>query len=220
METIKMKSSWDDITLADLMRIREIGDLQMITEDEKNLKVAAFLAGIEYEKILMIPLNEVRQYMDNTEFLLHEIKPIKAKRHYTVNGRRYNLFKDAAEMTVAQYIDFQSIYQEGFDKRPAEMLSIFLIPDGHIYNDGYDKEEVVNDMYDMSVREALGVADFFTKRYVRLIRSILVLLKIRMKWMVLVARKKDKEMMKALELEMRLVLEKLECIYGSLQSKR
>lgn len=215
-----MKLSWKDLTIGDLMKIREIDALQLATNDEKNLRVAAIIAEIPYEEMLQIPLNDVRVYMDKTEFLLTKPVPEKARRHYEINGRKYRLFKDASEMTVAQYLDFQAIYESGFENMPAEMLSIFLIPEGHEYNDGYDKEEVLNDMYSMSVVEGLGVADFFTKRFVKSIRLALMYFKIRMKWLRLTAKKKDKEMYKALEKQMSLVMEELECIYGSLASRR
>lgn len=213
-----MKQSWDEITIKDLMKIRDIDSLQMATPEEKNLKVASLIAEIPYEMMIQIPLADVREYMDGTEFLLHPPKSVKARRSYTINGRKYNLFKNVEEMTVAQYLDFQQLLPEGFGNRPAEMLSVFLVPEGHNYNDGYDKETVVDDMYDMSVPEGLGIADFFSKRCQRLIRLMLTYCRIKMKWMALTARK-DKELMKALELETRLVVDRLECIYGSLQSR-
>lgn len=215
MDTKQFITSWDELKMRDLMKIREISTLQLIGDEEKNLKVAALLAGISYEQIIQLPLNAVREIMDNTEFLLHAPKPKKAKRKYTVNGRTYCLFKEAADMIVAQYLDFQQLSIEGFEKKPGEMIAIFLIPEGHQYNDGYDKEQQLEDMYDLSVTEGLGIADFFSRRCRRLIRLILMSLKIKMKWMALTARKKDKEMMRALELEMRLVTDKLASIYGS-----
>lgn len=211
-----MKENWKDLTIRDLVKIREIDSLQLATTDEKNLKVAALLAGIPYEKMLQIPLNEVRDYMDKTEFLLHEPKIERARNRYEINGRRYTLIRDASEMTVAQYLDFQQLFNEGFDKKPAELLSIFLVPEKHSYNDGYDKEQVIDDMYDFPVVEGLGVCDFFIKRSRRSIRLMLMSLRIRMKWMTLTARKTDKEMMKTLELEMKLMLDQLDSIYGCL----
>lgn len=215
-----MKQSWNEITIKDLMKIRDIDSLQMATPEEKNLKVASLIAEIPYEMMIQIPLADVREYMDGTEFLLHAPESVKARRSYTINGRKYNLFKNVEEMTVAQYLDFQQLLPEGFGNRPAEMLSVFLIPEGHNYNDGYDKETVVDDMYCMSVPEGLGIADFFSKRCQRLIRLMLTSLKIKMWWMTLTARKKEKELMKALELETKLVVDRLECIYGSLLYKR
>ena len=152
--------------------------------------------------------------MDNTEFLFTKPEPKKARNKYVINGRTYKLFKGNEEMTVAQYIDWQAIQADGFDKRPGEMLAIVLVPDKHQYNDGYDKDQQIEDMLDMSVTDALGVCDFFTKRLSKSINLILTALKIRMKWMRITARKEDREMMKALEIQMRLYLDQLNRIYG------
>ena len=209
-----MKLSWNEMTVADYIRLREISKLQMATEDEKNLMVAALIAEKPYQEILQLPLDKARELMDKTEFLLHQPVPGKTKRKYELNGRTYSLFKDPSEMSVAQYIDFAAIEKEGFDKMPGEMLAIFLVPDGHQYNDGYDKEQQIEDMMDMSITEALGVCSFFTKRLSKSINLIMTALRIRIKWMRITAKKEDREMMKALEIQMRLYLNEIEHIYG------
>lgn len=215
-----MKTSWNDLTLKDLIIIRDISGMQMETEDQKNIRVAALLAEMPYEELLNKPLNELREIMDNAGFLYTQPKPKKTKKVYKVNGRTYKLFKDPAEMCVAQYIDFQAIERDGFEKRPGELLSIILIPLGHEYNDGYDKELVVEDMYDLPVEEALGICDFFTKRYTKLISLMRMYLPIHLKWLRMKAKKKDKEMYKALEIQMKLILDEADYIYGLTASKR
>lgn len=215
-----MITNWKELTIRHLIQIQEIGELQLASDDEKNLMVAALLADIPYEQMLQMPLDDVRTYMDNAAFLLEEPKHEKTRKHYYVNGHKYKLFKNATEMTVAQYLDFQSVWKDGFDKRPAEMLSIFLVPDGHEYNDGYDKDEVMEDMYDLPVVEGLGICDFFTKRFVRLMRWGLMYCRLRMKWLRLTAKKENKELYKALEIQMNLVIRELECTYGSLASRQ
>lgn len=202
------------MTVADYIRLREISKLQMATEDEKNLMVAALIAETPYQEILQLPLDKARELMDKTEFLLQQPVPGKTKRKYELNGRTYRLFKDPGEMSVAQYIDFAAIEKEGFDKMPAEMLAIFLVPEGHQYNDGYDKEQQIEDMLDMPITEALGVCSFFTKRLSKSINLILTALRLRIKWMRITAKKEDREMMKALETQMRLYLNEIEHIYG------
>lgn len=215
-----MKQSWDDITIADLVKIREIGSLQLATEDEKNLQVAAIVNEIPYEELIQVPLSQIRTYMDATDFLLTEPKARKAKNHYTINGRKYKLLKNEMDLLTAQYIDFQSVQQDGFDKRPAELLSVMIVPEGHNYNDGYDKDQVIEDMYDMSVTEALGIVDFFTRRFRRSIAWAKTLCKVKMRWARLTARKENREMYKALELQMNLILDEAISVYGSLVWKR
>ena len=69
------------------------------------------------------------------------------------------------DMTTAQFIDFNSLIND-LDERLPEILSIFLVPKGHKYNDGYDKNTVVKDIAErLMVTEALGMASFFINGY-------------------------------------------------------
>ena len=214
-----MKTKWEDLTVADVLKIREIGELQLLSDDEKNMQVASLLAGIPYGDMLMKPLDEVREIMDNTEFLLHPPVPGKAKSKYVLNGTTYTLFKDPSEMTVAQFIDYQQIYREGFDKMPAEMLSIFLVPKGHVYNDGYDKEQQLEDMLAMPITDALGVCDFFARRCLKSIERMRMFSMATIKVQRLLAPKSKKEMLKAMEIQLGLIMDELKELYGSLASK-
>lgn len=207
-------TSWKEMTVRDYLKMKEIAALQLATEEEKNLRVAALLARIDYKDFELLPLNDVRKYMDNTSFLFEKPVEDKPRRKYEINGRTYKLFKDPSEMSVAQYIDFAAIEKEGFDKMPGEMLSIFLIPQGHQYNDGYDKDQQLEDMLDLGITEALGICSFFTKRLSKSINLILTALRIRMKWMRMTARKEEREMMKTLEAEMNKYLNEIERMYG------
>ena len=215
-----MKTKWDDLTVADQLRMKEIGELQVATDDEKNMMVAALLAEIPYNQVLMMPLSDVRSIMDNTEFLLHKPTAVKARRKYEINGTVYKLFKDPSEMTVAQYFDFQAVHKQGYENMPGEMLSIFLIPEGHQYNDGYDKEKQLEDMLSMSVTEALGVVDFFTRRCLKLIGRMKTFCKTLLKVERLRAPKEQKEALKALELETSLIMDALTEEYSSLVLKQ
>lgn len=211
-----MKKDWNDLTVRDLLSIKDIDGMQMATDAEKNLRVAAIVADKSYEELLDMSLNDVSEYVDACDFLQKEPKPRKARKHYVINGRKYKLLKNEMEMLTSQYVDFQAIYQDGFDKRPAELLSIMMVPDGHEYNDGYDKELVINDMYDFPVEEALGVCDFFMGRFVRSIAWTRMYFRWMMWWKRITTPRKDREMMRAVELELNLVMEELNSMFGSI----
>lgn len=205
---------WNDLTLTDIMQIKGINTLQVATDDEKNLMVAALVGGIDYQELIKMPLDKAKEYMENTAFLLQEPKPKKARRSYIINGRKYRLLKNETEMLTAQYIDLQAVYKDGFEKRPGELLSIMMVPEGHEYNDGYDKDRVIADMYDMHVEEALGIVDFFTMRFVRLIAWTRMYYKWMMRWKRLTARKEEKELLKATEIQLNLVMDELNSMFG------
>ena len=217
---MEVKTKWEDVTVRDFIRIREIDELQMASPEEKDMRVAALLAGISYEELEQLPLRDVREIMDSLSFLFEQPGRAKARRKYEVNGRVYELFKDPSEMTVAQYIDYEAIGREGFSKMPAELLSVFLIPRGHQYNDGYDKEQQIEDMLDLGVEEALGVCDFFTRRLLSSIDKARTLLPLMIKVQRMIAPKKDKEILKALEIQTRLMLDELKDMSGLIVSGR
>ena len=210
-----MIKSWEEMKVKHLLKIRDISKLQMKSEEEKNLMVGAVLAEIPYEEFIQLPLSKTEEYMSNTEFLFEKPKVKKVKKQYEINGKKYDLLKKANEMTVAQFIDFQMIQGDGFENHIPEMLAIFLVPEGHNYNDGYNNAEVVDEMMEIGCVEALSIADFFTKKYLKLMQHFLRYLPVMTKVMKIMAKKKDKEMMKAIELEMNLVVEELQALYGS-----
>jgi len=209
-----IKKNWDDLTIGDHLMIQDISNMQMASEDEKNMRVAALLSGLEYEQLLQMPFENLRAIMDNTEFLLHKPEAKKARRKYEIDGRTYMLFRDPSEMTVAQFIDFQQIYRDGFEKYPAEMLAIFLVPEGHHYNDGYDKEEQMEDMRKMSVTEALGVCGFFIRRCHRLVYRMMTYSMLMIKWRRLVAPKAMKPVLKEMERTLAMMAEESERQFG------
>lgn len=211
-----MIKSWEEMKVKHLLKIRDISKLQMKSEEEKNLMVGAVLAEMDYNDFIQLPLSKTQEYMDNTDFLMTKPKVKKVKKQYEINGKKYDLLKKANEMTVAQFIDFQMIQGDGFENHIPEMLAIFLVPEGHNYNDGYNNAEVVDEMMEIGCVEALSIADFFTKKYLKLMQHFLRYLPVMTKVMKIMAKKKDKEMMKAIELEMNLVVEELQGLYGSL----
>ena len=77
-----------------------------------------------------------------------------------VNGREYYFDGLLGKITTAQYIDFQN-YQKNNDEQKS--FSVFIIPKGHKYNDGYDIEQVFNDILDVPV-PVLFSASFFLSR--------------------------------------------------------
>lgn len=213
-----MIQSWDELTVGDYQKIVTISELNC-SDEEKNLRVAAILAEMEYEDFIHIPLSDVEKYMDNCEFLKE--KPIYKKPHkyFNINNKEFELLKKSTEMTVAQYIDFQTISADGFEKHIAEMLAIFLVPKGHIYNDGYNNDEVIEDVLYLNMREAYNIATFFTKKCIRLYRRSLMYSTAAITAKRIMARKKDKEKLRAIELEMKLMGEELNSTFGLVLSR-
>ena len=211
---------WKDLDLKTDWKIYEITSNAFTPEEDKQFKVAALLGGITYDELLEQPLTATTKMVADTAFLYERPKPEFIKREYNLNGRIYTTFKDLSEMTTAQYIDYTAVVTEKFEEHIIELMSIILIPKGHTYGDGYDREQQMEDLGSLKVTEALGIADFFITQYRRLLRRTLLYSKAKL-WIA--ARKLPKELeeeMKEYQKEARETIDELLTLSGSLSLKR
>ena len=85
--------------------------------------------------------------------------------------------QDLTKITAAQYIDFQTLSQEG-EEKTVELCSVFLIPKGHKYADGYDIADVQDAIRrHLSVQDVVTLAAFFLRKYAESIVSSLTFCK-------------------------------------------
>lgn len=157
--------SWDKMPVGFLKDIHRITSDENLSEDDKSLQAAAVLARLPYDTLLNLPLDEAQALVARTAFLYEKPEKKKIRKTYNLNGRIYVPLMSMEDMTTAQFIDFNSLIND-IDERLPEILSIFLIPKGHKYNDGYDKNTVIKDITErLMVTEALGMASFFINGY-------------------------------------------------------
>lgn len=209
-----MIQSWREMPIGILQEINVISQLH-ISDDEKTFKVTALLNGMDYDDFLSLPLDDARELVAKTDWVRTEPKKVKVRKEYQINGRDYYLNKNILGITTAAYIDFQAICQSRMEDNLPEMMAIVLIPKGHKYGDGYDQEEVVEEIRNhFNVEDALSVADFFITKCEKSMRRTLMKLEAMMTAQRIMARKEDKELMKALETEMKAADRELLSAYG------
>ena len=211
---------WKDLDLNTYRKVYEITSNAFTSEEDKRLQVAALLGGITYDQLLEQPLTATTEMIEKTLFLYEKPKPIKIKREYILNGRSYVPFKDFLEMSTSQYIDYQSIIVENFEEHLLDLMSIILVPKGHTYSDGYDREQQLEDLGTLSVAEALGIADFFITKYRRSLRRTLLYSKAAMYQAIMKAPKETKKELKAKQKEFNKKLDELLSMCGYLSLKQ
>lgn len=200
--------TWSELPVGKLQEIRSVSS-NIEDEDTKIMTIAGILADKTYREMLELSLNETARLIRNTGFLYTAPKNKKLRSVYHLNGTDYRIMKNINDITTAQFIDYQAIARES-GERMAEFLSIFFIPVGCKYNDGnYDRDKVADDISEyLTAEEALGIADFFTVRCVRLIKRTLFLLEVKMR--VLSWRKETRPMAK----QMMDLIQQIRCTYG------
>lgn len=213
-------NNWNEVSLKTHSELYKIAQNAFDTEEDKRFKTAAFLNGITYDQLLGQPLTATTEMMASTAFLYEKPKPVKIKKEYNLNGRVYTPFRNASEMSTAQYIDYQYTITQNFEEHLIDLMSIILIPKGHNYNDGYDLQQAKEDIQTLSVVEALGLADFFLQQYRRSLKRTLLYSKAEM-WLAM--RKMPKELRpqaKAKAKEFNNEIDKLLTMCGSLSLKQ
>ena len=153
---------WNDITYRQLLDIREAANI----EDE-NERVYAIMEAVFGEDVLDLPLKDFNEKCKELQFLQKEIPNDLHVKDIKVNGREYYFDGLLGKITTAQYIDFQN-YQKNNDEQKS--FSVFIIPKGHKYNDGYDMEQVFNDILDIPVPVLFSASFFFSRQFELFIR--------------------------------------------------
>ena len=156
---IKIKKSWDSITWREYEQLEQIMSSD-IPSDYKAVHLVALLTGLDVETIENLPIAEFQKFLPALEFLQTEPETHKHQFEYTVNGREYAFRGKLDEITTAQYIDYRAYMQEE-NKDVVKLMSVFMIPKGHDYNDGYDMEQVQSDIGDMCWLDVRAASFFF-----------------------------------------------------------
>lgn len=130
----------------------------------RNLAILLILADISTDELLDMKVPAFRAMMDRAAFLRRPLRPAPVLKHYKLGDMTLRPVADIEKMTTAQYIDFQT-FAKAPDGRIAELLSCFLLPDGHRYNDGYDIREVQGAIRALlPITAAHGLLAFFFRK--------------------------------------------------------
>lgn len=153
---------WSDVKYYQFEKLQEL--LKIDNEEERLIEIAQLLLG---EEVLDLPVAEFSKKVKELDFLKNEMPSGIPPKKITVNGRKYFLDCLLGNVTTAQYIDFTN---HSKTNDICKMLSVFLIPEGHKYNDGYDMLEVMNDIKDLPVTVVYDTAFFFGRHYSEFMR--------------------------------------------------
>lgn len=158
---------WKDVTYKEFKKIQEITENTELTENEQLMELVLALYGD-------IPLSELSIYTQYIYDLMREPLPDgdKIDKTVEVNGRKYEVVRDIEKIITSQFLDYTSYVKNKADM--PSILSCFFIPAGHTYNDGYDMEEVKNDIADMPIGTVQSYCFFFRKKCLKSERTFLL----------------------------------------------
>ena len=153
-------STWKDITIEKYDKIAALQSENMM-EIDLIAAVVAVLDNITVKEVEEMPYAILLLKARGLRFLQDKPYPSVVKKAYVLNGTKYIPTLNPAELTTAQYIDFQ-VRAADAPEDLAGLLSVFLIPEGFKYNEGYSSDEVRETIYKyMPIEDGMGLSAFF-----------------------------------------------------------
>ena len=161
-----MEQVWDNISVGEFAEIRTVLNDTERTAEDKQIAIAALLQGVSEDELLTMPLDEAREAFALANSLDTPPKRSRIRRLYQVGAWTLRA-TESKDMTVAQWVDFQTFGRD-MEKNLVEILSVALVPNGKIYNTGYDIEALKNDIRNkMMIPDAMAVCFFFQRKWLK-----------------------------------------------------
>lgn len=162
--------NWDSITIEKYYELQDILNDEVDDDITKNVKMVALITDKDESEIWNMDLTEAGEYISKLTFLNKFDIPDHPNMKFNLPGYQLKVMKDVTKINVAQYVDFQNFIKMPLREGMEKILSIFLIPEDHKYNEGYDiidLQKVIRE--NMSFRVAEGLLSFFLQEYGRLL---------------------------------------------------
>ena len=156
-------TTWEDITLDQYLQIYQLVDVEGMDE----MVYAELLKVVCGEEVEDLTLPEYKKMFVHLEFLRLPMPEVKVKKEYVLKGNKYQCDLDMTKITGSQYLDYSNYIKE---KKGVEnfskLVSVFLIPKGHKYNDGYDMDELIALIEsDMKIVDVNAISFFLQRQY-------------------------------------------------------
>lgn len=216
---MKLKyNSPGDLPLAKYLKTLEIFNDASLSDLDKNIEILAIYADTTVDSILKLRPDAVEEYFAEMSNSISSYKPSNSKRpkKIKINDQVYTINYNIGKLNMAQYIDFQQIIvKKNYLENLPALLSIFIIPKGHKYNDDYDIIELRNILENnITLDEALSIIFFSKMKSISLIKLKLLyyrsMLKI-MRWTT--KDKQTKEMLRMTENQLSMLESNLTSTY-------
>lgn len=172
-------------------------------EIDLHVSLIGIIFGMTDDEVLNLSLDKFQEYEMEIAFLYRKPKITgKIPNTIVLNGRKYNVCKDEKKLLTSQFVDYQSyIALEDPDSHIAQVLSVFLIPEGEKYGK-YDIETVIDEIGKyLNVQTALDLCFFLRKRSLKSTRRSLQRLVMRMRALRITHRKNQQMVEKMKEIE-------------------
>lgn len=157
---------WSDLTIEQFNDLNKLYELPIQEEERAVLMAQICFPDKTFD--LDMPYTELMKYVNQINNL-GEIKYKKIK-SFKLNDVEYTVTYDIKKFSTSQYVDYTNYAKE---KKPLWYnLSVVCVPKGHNYNDGYDIDEVIENLKKLDCVTALSVNFTIAKSSSKYIRTL------------------------------------------------
>ena len=164
MEDIRIIQSYRELPIGDYQDILALCKDESLEELDRQVKILSILTKVDEDTLLNLPIQDFKVLTSRMGFLEKDLptKVTKLEKSYKIGKFELVPVTDMRKVITAQYIDFQSFHQAGFEDHFVEILSCLLVPKGKKYNQDYDIIEVQDAIRkDLNVHDAASLYAFF-----------------------------------------------------------
>ena len=159
-----MIDSYKSLPIGDYQEILALCKDDGLEELDRQVKILSILTRIGEDELLDLPIQEFKVMTSRMGFLERDLPTEVTRLEESYRIGEFDLVPviDMRKISTAQYIDFQSFHQAGFEEHFVEILSCILIPKGRKYNQDYDIIEVQDAIRrDLNVHDGASIYAFF-----------------------------------------------------------
>lgn len=159
--SLNIPSGWREVTVETFDELARIS-----TENpyENTVRILSVLSDTPDDEIRKLPAMALENagMSQKLSFLTKAPVPDVPCEKITLNGKYYKVCLYPAKWTAGQYLDYTSVLQMPENKKIAKLVACFMVPEGMEYGNGYEFDDVVNEIYKyMPITTALGFSSFF-----------------------------------------------------------
>ena len=155
--------TYNDITLRQYLKVKNLD-----TDDvEDQIRATEILLNINADNLT---IQEWAEKVKELDFLAEPIPKTIIRFSYNINNRVYDCRPRLDNLSVSQYMDYVNLAKD--QDHPERILAVILIPEGKKYAEGYDINQVYEDILDIPVIDFFSILDFFILQFKVCIKTL------------------------------------------------
>lgn len=167
--------SWDKISISRWRQIKDIISDEARDEMSKEIGLLSVLCDVDENTLWdmnimdLDPLTKKMGFIEDFDFP----KDVKYRK-INIGNTKCNIEKDLQKFTIAQFVDYQSLYKN-FEKNIGAILACFIVPEGHRYGDGYDVAEFAKEIEEhLSIVQSNSICFFLLRNWLSSLEGIVI----------------------------------------------